>query len=245
MFKKTVAALMLAGLASGQAFAAGVDFENASTSSWSTFNGTMTLGTYGTTEIFVSDDLVGPAPFTSEVVSKAGLADDLGTHFGVLTAGPVPATSSSTPLSSFGFTASLTNGAVVNGGTLYIKMFTADDAYAHKGYNDSFTVYADGVSIGTYDALAMMADNNPGVTDPDAQLAYGISPWVSFSVAAGTQQLALTFNNMYDGAASNAPQFAIDFAAAPVPEADSVAMMMAGLGVLGMVARRRRAGKAA
>jgi hypothetical protein len=30
-----------------------------------------------------------------------------------------------------------------------------------------------------------------------------------------------------------------------VPEADSVAMMMAGLGVLGMVARRRRAGKAA
>ena len=113
------------------------------------------------------------------------------------------------------------------------------------GYNDSFTVYADGVSIGTYDALAMMADNNPGVTDPAAQLAYGISPGGSFSVAAGTPQLALTFNNMYDGAASNAPQFAIDFAAAPVPEADSVAMMMAGLGVLGMVARRRRAGKAA
>ena len=237
MFKKTVAALMLAGLASGQAFAAGVDFENASTSSWSTFNGTMALGTYGTTEIFVSDDLVGPAPFTSEVVSKNGLADDLGTHFGVLTAGPVPATSSSTPLSSFGFTASLTNGAVANGGTLYVKMFTADDAYASSGYNDSFTVYADGISLGTYDAATMFSDNG--------DVAYGISPWVSFSVAAGTQQLALTFNNMYDGAASNAPQFAIDFAAAPVPEADSVAMMMAGLGVLGMVARRRRAGKAA
>jgi MYXO-CTERM domain-containing protein len=39
----------------------------------------------------------------------------------------------------------------------------------------------------------------------------------------------------------NRPIVAIDYAAAvtPVPEADASAMMLAGLGVLGLIARRR------
>ena len=44
----------------------------------------------------------------------------------------------------------------------------------------------------------------------------------------------------------NNPVLAVDFSpAAPVPEPESIAMMLAGLGVLGAVSRRRAAKKKA
>lgn len=237
MFKKTVATLMLTGLASGQAFAlSNADFEAGTTAGWLTINGTMSVGTYGSTPIDVYDEFAS-VMVNSDVLSSAGLPAAAGSYFGLLTAGPVPSTSSSSAIAMQGFSANLSGAALATGGDLFIKMYTADDYYAAAGYNDGFEVYGDGASLGAYDATTMLSDNSGN--------AIGISPWVTFSVAAGTQNLMITFSNYYDGVSSNAPQFAIDFTpTAPVPEADSVAMMMAGLGVLGMVARRRRAGKA-
>lgn len=67
------------------------------------------------------------------------------------------------------------------------------------------------------------------------------------SVSAGTYYVAVTgynedVDNDFSGAGDKNWSYVLSISAAPVPEPESYAMFLAGLGIIGTVARRRKAG---
>lgn len=67
------------------------------------------------------------------------------------------------------------------------------------------------------------------------------------SVSAGTYYVAVTgynedLENDFSGAGDKNWSYVLTISAAPVPEPESYAMLLAGLGIIGAVARRRKAG---
>jgi hypothetical protein len=238
MLKKLVYALALTGLASGQAFAlSNPGFEaglGANPAGWVSPLGTVTSVASGTT-VDVIDDTGTPTSIYSAAVDAMS-----GNNFGLIeTCAANIAVANCTSTVSFSFNL---GGPVSNSGDmLWMRLFTAD--YDAANYNDSVSVSYFGASSGA----ALQTDTISVQSMADVGLNTD-SGWQGFAVPVGTQSMMVQLNNVSStlvpsDALYNRPIVALDYAAAvqvsPVPEADASAMMLAGLGVLGMVARRR------
>ena len=240
MLKKIVYALALTGLASGQAFAlTNAGFEaglGANPAGWITPLGTMTAVASGTT-VRVIDDAYFATPTEIYAASVDAMS---GNNFGLLETCPA-----STPVlsctSNVAFSINL-GGPVSNyGDVLWMRLFTAD--FIPADYNDSVSVSYYGVSSGSalqVDTVSVQSMYNEGLNTD--------SGWKGFAVPIGTNSLTVELNNVANFPVIpsdhlyNRPIVALDYAAAvvtPVPEAETSAMMLAGLGVMGLLARRR------
>ena len=118
--------------------------------------------------------------------------------------------------------------------------------YEWDKYNDQVVVTYNGPSIGTITDTWSVADTYAAAGVLDFSQMIPDSGWKGFFVPVGTQSLMVQVNNVSSNtqipgdSLYNRPIVALDYdAVTPVPEADATAMMLAGLGVLGMVARRR------
>ena len=240
MLKKIVYALALTGLASGQAFALNnpgfEDGVGANPAGWVTPLGTMTSVASGTT-VRVIDDGYFATP--TEIYSTPVTAMS-GDNFGLLETCPA-STAVLSCNSNVSFSFSL-GGPVSNyGDVLWMRLFTAD--FVPASYNDSVSVSYFGAGSGA----ALQVDTISVQTMYDEGLNTD-SGWKGFGVPVGTNSIMVQLNNVANSAVIpsdnlyNRPIVALDYDAAPVtpvPEADAAAMMLAGLGVLGLVARRR------
>jgi hypothetical protein len=252
MFKKLVYALALTGLASGQAFAlSNPGFESGNTSGWfptAPASG-LSVVAYGSAAATVNviDDIYGPAPYTyfSPVVDAVATADLPGSMGVGSYAGLIETCAASIAAVDCTSTTAMTfnlGGPVSAYGDYFLaRLFTAD---WDTNYNDSVTIRYFGAASGT-----ALATDVISVQSMDASGISYDSGWQAFGVPVGTQSIFVQVDNVaivpYLGNPQdnlyNRPIVAIDYAAAvtPVPEADASAMMLAGLGVLGLIARRR------
>jgi hypothetical protein len=241
MIKKFVSVGVLAALATSSAFALNnpgfEDSLGANPTGWVTPLGTLTSVASGTT-VSVIDDAYLPTP--TEIYSTPVTAMS-GNNFGLLET--CPATTAVLSCNSdVSFSFSL-GGPVSNYGDMFwMRLFTAD--FGPANYNDSVSVSY----FGTGSGGALQVDTVSVQTMYDEGLNTD-SGWKGFGVPVGTNSIMLQLNNVAtpsvipSDALYNRPLVAIDYEAAPVtpvPEAETSAMMLAGLGLLGWVARRRR-----
>jgi hypothetical protein len=108
---------------------------------------------------------------------------------------------------------------------------------------DTFTVYSGGsllgstssVPVASYDPLAV------GITDFDTALADPAFSRGQFLLGAGSYQVtgSLAQSLLLDGQPLNATLGGIRLSVAAIPEPDSLALLLAGLGLMAVVARRR------
>jgi hypothetical protein len=240
MLKKTVYALALTALASGQAFALNnpgfEDSLGANPTGWVTPLGTLTSVASGTT-VRVIDDAYLPTP--TEIYSTPVTAMS-GNNFGLLETCPA-ATAVLSCNSNVSFSFSLGGPVSIYGDILWMRLFTAD--FIPADYNDSVSVSY----FGTGSGGALQVDTVSVQTMYDEGLNTD-SGWKGFGVPVGTNTIMVQLNNVATSPVVpsdnlyNRPIVALDYDAAPVtpvPEAETSAMMLAGLGVLGLVARRR------
>lgn len=237
MFKKTVAALMLAGLASGQAFAlADAGFED--NARFNAVTGAATMGANGyfwangnvyrseKSYIDVYDDR------SSDLLSTLSeVAPVYGTYFGLL----LPDTTSSNTMLTFNLGGTPTAG----GESLAFRLFSAEQ-FTSADYTGT-----DGFSVTYFNVDGTSDVQSWTVADSHGRGSAFDSGWLTIAPRAGTSGMKI---DLYETSADglNAPLLLVDYApAAPVPEPESIAMMLAGLGVLGAVSRRRSKGKAA
>ena len=241
MLKKIVSALALTGLASGSAFALNnpgfEDSLGANPPGWISVpqganSGTLT-SVASNTNVKVIDDGWGFGQIYSVDVESMS-----GNNFGLIETCPVgTAALSCTSATTFSF--NLGGPVAAVGDTLWLRLFTAD--FDAVGYNDSVSVSYFGAS-----AVNALAVDTISVATMAANGLNTDSGWQGFFVPVGTQSLMVQINNVaavpvtLQDQLYNRPIVALDYdAVTPVPEADATAMMLAGLGVLGMVARRR------
>lgn len=242
MLKKLAYALVLTGLASGQAFAVNnTGFETGDASGWLTPVGSLQVTT-GTTVTLIDDG------YQANPDIPVALTPMVGNYLGVLSLPCSDPTDAASCTSSLSFTINL-GGPVSNYGDLmWVRFMTPD--YRGNGasalFNDNFSLsyYGTGsttaLATETLSVDSMWTEdlNGDGVADNNAY----DSGWRGFAVPVGTNSITVQLANGPAGDMYNRPYVALDYYAAPVtpvPEADSVAMMLAGLGVLGMVSRRR------
>ncbi|WP_310462459.1 PEP-CTERM sorting domain-containing protein [Sphaerotilus sp.] len=221
MLKKFVSILALAGLASGQAFAAtNLGFESGTTG-WTVTNGVLTAVTTNTAPITVFNDYDSNSNTVADddITTAYNIAAQTGNAFGLLNNNYMGSV-------TFAFNA---GGVPTNANDmLWLRMFSAEYDFQGLtgGINDDFVrvTYTGGVA-GT-------------VTDTfyASQGTYVDSGWVGFAIPVGTTNMQIA---VVDVNGINAPQVGLDFTAAPVPEPEVNLMMLAGLGVIGGLARRR------
>jgi len=247
MIKKSISITVLAALA---AFAATPAFAlnnpgfeaglGANPTGWYTPAGSLTSVASGT-EVSVIDDAYFPTPTE---ISKYAIDAMSGNNFGLLETCPAGVAALNCP-SSTAFSFNL-GGSVSNyGDVLWLRLLTAD--YIGSNYNDSVSVSYFGTAMGpalavdTISVQAMNPDEDPGIVD---------SGWKGFGVPIGTNSIMVQLSNVANFPMIpsdnnyNRPIAALDYQTAPVtpvPEAETSAMMLAGLGVLGLMARRRKA----
>lgn len=255
MLKKLVYALALTSLASGQAFAlTNPGFETGTAAGWSPTIPAVgfSVAGYGTSDAVVKvvDDYnvldANGNAVPTEILSRAvdavsiGLLSGttgVGNYFGLLETCPA-GTAALSCGSTTTFTFNLSGPVSAYGDYFLARLFTAD--YDGSVANDSVTITYSGVSGSTSDVISVQSMN------PTADLSIADSGWKAFGVPVGTQNIVVQVENSgatLTDALYNRPIVAIDYASAiqvsPVPEADVSVMMLAGLGVLGMVSRRR------
>lgn len=148
----------------------------------------------------------------------------VGSYFGV-------ATATGEPSDPFTLTYTFSSPTLVVD-YLYIGLITAD-AIAGS-FDDSVTVTLSGTA-GVYYSEELTASYLNSLTG-----YYPFTDWIAVEVAAGTTSFSLSLKNAVDNA--NPPTLVVDYYATPtpVPEAGSTLMALAGLGVVGFVAARRR-----
>ena len=245
MIRKSFSAAVVAGLAAvavtpafalnNPGFEAGA---GANPAGWVTPLGTVTSVASGTT-VRVVDDAYFATPTEIYSTSVAAMS---GNNFGLFETCPA-ATAALGCVSNVAFSFSL-GGPVSNAGdVLWMRLFTAD--FIPADYNDSVSVSYFGSS-----SLSSLATDTLSVQTMYDEGLNTDSGWRGFAVPVGTQSLMVQVNNVatnpviFSDHLYNRPIVALDYDAAPVtpvPEAGTSAMMLAGLGVLGMIARRRKA----
>ncbi len=266
MLKKLVYALALTGLASGQAFAlTDAGFENAN--NWVTPIGGLTRVDYGSPQarVLVRDDAydmqadgfggVVTAPdgtaigdITVDAVPTASLPGSVGvgSSFGLIETCAANIQIGNCSAAGMAFSVNLGGPVSTYGDFFLVRLMTAD---YERDFNDKVTVtyYGTAGVLGT-DHVSVFSENPADPYWIETQ-GYPDSNWAAFGVPVGTNAIQVQVENVaalgqpagYN--LYNRPVVAIDYAAAvavsPVPEADVTAMMLAGLGVLGMVSRRR------
>lgn len=229
MFKKTVAALMLAGLASGQAFALQDAGAETGVSGFITINADAFQASAG--QVGLLDDRSAD-PLNPDVLLTSYSVDPVhGSSYALI----VPDTTSS--LTSFAF--NLAGTPTVAGDSLYFRLFSAEQV-GSANYTGT-----DGFSVTYFNINGTQSTYSWTVADSAANGSAFDSGWLQIAPLAGTQSMMVSlYETSADGL--NNPVLGVDFSpAAPVPEPESIAMMLAGLGVLGAVSRRRAAKKKA
>ena len=149
---------------------------------------------------------------------------------------------------------------LTDGSGFFGDTFAAGNSGA--SFDDHFTFSVEGTTGWTFDAIissiSRSADTGLDITGLSLYSASGdtlitqgtqlqsgsIDVWTlsNDSLAAGDYYLAVSGNMVSAGAASFGGAVSM---AAPVPEPETYGMMLAGLGVLGFLARRRKAAKPA
>jgi hypothetical protein len=155
----------------------------------------------------------------------------VGTAFGVLTTVDADPDVQTPTVLSYTFatpTASTTD-------ILYFRLVTPDtDAAA--GFDDTLTIELFGPGGTAYYSNTFTASYLNTFTG-----FYPDSGWLTLQVAAGTTGFKFSLTNVGDS--NNDPTAFVDYyatpAAAPVPEPLSSGLALAGLGVMGLIARRR------
>ena len=224
MLKKLIPALALAGLVSGQAMAlTNAGFESG-VDGWSpAIGGVVEQRSAGTVMVF--DDNYGD--FEASPVDPVS-----GSSYGML----VGTYQVSDPSTMYAF--NLTGSPSVAGDKFYVRLFSAEYDLANN--NDNFTVTFN-TNTGAPTVFSWSVSDTYQYIYGGADPLVGInadSGWLDTDMPTGTNSVYFQINNVGD--ANNMPLVAVDFApAAPVPETDVSLMMLAGLGVLGVVARRR------
>jgi hypothetical protein len=259
MLKKLAYALTLTALASGQAFAlTDPGFEVAN--NWVTASGGLTRVQYGTpgATVAIRDDAydmqpdgygglvanvtVGATP-TGELPGSIGV----GSSFGLIETCAASIKINDCASTAQAYTFNLGGPASAAGDYFLVRLMTAD---YEPEFNDKVTITYYGLAGNLGSDHVSVFTENPADPYWVETGGYWDSRWAAFAVPTGTNSIGVQVENRADVTAPgyevgyekyNRPIVAIDYAAAvsPVPEADVTAMMLAGLGVLGMVARRR------
>jgi PEP-CTERM motif len=134
-----------------------------------------------------------------------------------------------------------------NGGTAL--SFDFDIAAGYQGTltvvdggfaGDRFEVRNGGLLLGVTSAAVSQIDVNVGL-DFDAALADSAYSRASYTLAAGSHSVSgwLSQSALFEGLPLNATVGALRLEVSAVPEPSALAMLLAGVGVLGFVARRR------
>lgn len=233
MFKKIAFAAALAAISASPAFAlTDAGFETG-TSGWITLptpdGALLSAVDSGTTLYTVNDETGSSFSYAhDDVAPGSGVLAAAGSKFGLL---EICAASTATCGSNSAYTLNLAGPVSKYGDVLWLRLMT-EDYTAGALYNDSIKVSY----YGAGSTSALGADSISVASMIASGLNYD-SGWKGFAVPVGTQNMLITLTNADP---YNRPLGLIDYSAAPVPEADSIAMMLAGLGVLGFVSRRRQ-----
>jgi hypothetical protein len=125
----------------------------------------------------------------------------------------------------------------VNSGE-YGTLLVTDSGYA----GNVFSVTADGLSLGNTSAATNDANSVNGVFDYAAAFADPTFSHGTYGFGQGTYIITgALFSSAVDasGVAFNSTIGGVNFTVTAVPEASTLAMLMAGLGLVGLLARRR------
>jgi MYXO-CTERM domain-containing protein len=199
---------------------------------WTTVpSGTPTTGSLASvvsgTPATVIDDGYGIYPnYTPNDPVTGGISAMAGNNFGLLDTCAPNTLSAACQLSAV-YSFNLGGPVSTYGDIMWIRLLTQD---WEVQYDDYVSVSYFGASSTTALATDTISASTMSVVD---------SGWQGFGVPVGTQSLQISLVNVGD--AYNRPIAALDYQfATPVPEADTSAMMLAGLAALGLVARRRK-----
>jgi hypothetical protein len=202
------------------AFAVGnAGFEAGTTNDWFTFPaGALTAATSGTV-VDVIDDAYHSSPTPVESVAIDAVE---GNWFGLLTMNPA--------VSSASFSVNASLGTVGSNDYFWMRLLSPEyDA----GFNDSATVSFYGTNT-----LIPLATYTWSALDTIADGYFPDPGWRGYAVPIDALSLTVTLNNVGDK--YNLSTVALDYSVvAPVPEPQTYAMMLAGLGAVGFMARRR------
>jgi hypothetical protein len=256
MIRKILSAAALAACAATPAFAADPGFEAGN--SWVTPAGGLSRVAYGSAgaNVDVLDDAYNMQPsgygglvatVNVNAVATAALPGTVGvgSYFGLLETCAASVQVQNCNPSGMAFSVNLGGAASVYGDYFLVRFMSAD---YELNFNDKVTVtYYGAAGVLGADHVSVFKDNPADPYWVETQ-GYHDSDWAAFGVPVGTNAIQIQLDNVAAAGQPagynlyNRPIVAIDYAAAvsPVPEADASAMMLAGLGVLGLVARRRK-----
>lgn len=173
----------------------------------------------------VIDDGYATYPDYTPDDGLGGISAMAGNNFGLLETCPVTTAATACQFSAV-YSFNLGGPVSTYGDIMWMRLLTQD---WEAKYDDYVSVSYFGAGSTTALATDTISASTMSVVD---------SGWQGFGVPVGTQSLQVSLVNFGD--VYNRPIAALDYQyAAPVPEADVTAMMLAGLGMLGVVARRR------
>lgn len=258
MIRKLLSAAVLAACAANPAFAL-TDPGFEAGSSWITAIGGLTRVQYGSPKavVPVRDDAYDMQPdgyggvvanVTVNAVNASGLpgTTGVGSYFGLIETCAANVKAQDCNPSSMSYNFNLGGPESAYGDYFLVRLMTAD---FEPEFNDKVTInYFGTAGLLATDHVSVFKED---LADPKwvETGGYWDSDWAAFGVPVGTNSISVLLENRAAAGQPagfevyNRPTVAIDYAPAvsPVPEADVSAMMLAGLGVLGLVARRRRA----